>query len=182
MATYTKDQLGRAFLAGGDRGLEYRTKSIRGKKKPNAIRTWRLSRLFLLILFPVLLFAKKIDPQKYTHMVTVISSNIQSKETGATITNTPPVLRASDPRAINHPELARSQSREVKSHEISFVQITGEFNNLEYTATGQCFLPPGTYKVSAEGLNLRFLTKDKHGNPAECRFQIVQEHQPSPEK
>ena len=143
----------------------------------------RLSRqLFLLLLFSAFVFAEKIDPQKYTQTATVVSSNTQTKETGATITNTPPVLSASDPRAINHPELARSQSREVKSHEISFVQIAGEVNNLEYTATGQCFLPPGTYKVSAEGLNLRFLTKDKHGNPAECRFQIVQEHQPSPEK
>jgi hypothetical protein len=89
-------------------------------------------RLFFLILFPALVFASKIDPKKYTQTATVLSSNIQTKETGATITNQPPVLKASDPRAINHPELAQSQSHEVKSHEISFVQIAGEFNNLEY--------------------------------------------------
>jgi hypothetical protein len=146
-------------------------------------QTMRFSRgLFFLILFPALVFANKIDPKKYTQTATVVSSNIQTKETGATITNQPPVLKASDPRAINHPELAQSQSREVKSHEISFVQIMGEFDNLEYTATGRCFLSPGTYKVSAEGLIIRFLTEDKHGKPAECRFHIIQKQQPSPQK
>jgi hypothetical protein len=131
----------------------------------------------LAALFSTLLFGKKVNPKNYTQTATVVSVSSKSKETGATIHNNFDPCSAVALMYRKKCESQRQPSKTLTSRSVSYVQVSGEFDKVNYTAVGRCFLHPGTYKVFANGLEIRFLIKDKHGKPTECQFRIVEERQ-----
>jgi hypothetical protein len=131
----------------------------------------------LIALFPTLLSGKKVNPKNYTQNATVTSVSSKSKETGAVVRNDFDPCSAVAQIHRERCESQRQKSKTLTARSASYVQISGEFENMDYTAVGGCFLHPGTYKVLADGPEIRFLTKDKRGKPAECRFRIIEERE-----
>jgi hypothetical protein len=138
----------------------------------------KFAQLFaLVVLLPTLLFGKKVNPKNYTRTATVVSVSSRSKETGATIRNNFDPCSAVALMYRKKCESQRQPSKTLTARSVSYVQVSGEFDKMNYTAVGRCFLHPGTYKVFANGLEIRFLIKDKRGKPTECQFRIIEERQ-----
>jgi len=119
----------------------------------------------LIVLLPTLLFGKKVDPKDFTQTATVTSVSSKSKETGASIRNDFDPCSAVAPIHREKCESERQKSKTVTTKSVSFVQISGEFQNVDYTAVGRCFLRPGTYKVLANGLEIRFRVIEERQQP-----------------
>lgn len=138
----------------------------------------KFARLFVLVaLFPTFLLARKVNPKNYTQKATVTSVSSKSEETGAVIRNNFDPCSAVAAIHRERCESQRQKSKTLSTRSVSYVQISGEFEKMDYTAVGRCFLRPGTYKVLDKGLEIRFLTKGKRGKPADCRFRIIAERQ-----
>jgi hypothetical protein len=140
--------------------------------------------LVLFALSPAFLFGKKVNPNDYTQNATVTSVSSKSRETGAVVRND--FDHCSAVAAIHRErcESQRQKSKTVTTRSTSYVEIHGEFGGMDFTAIGGgCFPQPRTYhKVRVDGLKIGFLTKNKHGKPAECKFQITEERQPPAKK